>query len=278
MKGGSWETNNDMELINQILSIHHISYFLNLTIDLLLVWILFNCIITVVRKNLRTLQILKGILIILIIKLVASALNLHIFGNLVDTVLMWGGVSIIVIFQPEIRAALEKIGKANFTMSTSSSLDISQKNKIINEIVKTVNFCSINKVGALISFERTQSLQDYINSGTVLDAIISNELLLTIFYEGTMLHDGGVIIKGDRVACASAFYEPTSRELSPVYGARHRAALGLSEVSDALTIIVSEESGNVSFTKKGELIKVPLGELKERLIFELGMQDGCEVM
>lgn len=262
-----------MDSITSVFTLNNISYFFNLALDLILVWILFDCIISVVSKNLRTLQIFKGILFILLIKVVTSALRLKTFGSLVDAVLMWGGVSIIVIFQPEIRSILEKIGKVNFISNARSSVNDQGRNRVLEEITKTVNYCSINKVGALISFEMNQSLQDYINSGTKVNADISMELLLTIFYEGTTLHDGGVIIQGDRIACASAFYEPTTRELSPVYGARHRAALGLSEVTDALTIIVSEESGNVSFTKKGELIKVPLPELKERLAFELGWEE-----
>ena len=267
-----------MGSMESIFTLNNISYFFNLALDLILVWILFDCIIAVVRKNLRTLQIFKGILFILLIKVVSSALSLKTFGSLVDTVLMWGGVSIIVIFQPEIRATLEKIGKVNFSSNVQALVSNQNKERILEEITKTINYCSINRVGALISFEMNQSLQDYINAGTKVNADISMELLLTIFYEGTTLHDGGVIIQGDRIACASAFYEPTTRELSPVYGARHRAALGLSEVSDALTVIVSEESGNVSFTKKGELIKVPLPEFKERLAYELGWKDKSGVI
>ena len=152
-------------------------------------------------------------------------------------------------------------------------MDTAKKHYILDEVTRALQFFSTNRVGALISFELNQSLEDYIAAGTQIHADISYELILTIFYEGTALHDGGMIIQGDKIACASAFFEPTNRELSPIYGARHRAALGLSEVSDALTIIVSEETGNVSFAKNGELIRIPLVELWDRLAKELGWED-----
>ena len=256
-------------LLNMITLPNMIS-LLRLALDLFLVWILFYYLILIVKKNLRTLQIFKGILIILLVKLLTEALNLNTLGYLVNAVLMWGTVAIFVIFQPEIRAVLEKIGKATLTAPVNTNLDNTNKEHVLDEVTKAVQFFSVNHVGALISFEMNQSLQDYIQAGTQIHGDITYELLLTIFYEGTALHDGGMIIQGDKIACASAFYEPTTRELSPIYGARHRAALGLSEVSDALTIIVSEESGNVSFALKGELIKIPLVEFKERLALELG--------
>lgn len=259
-------------LMNMITLPNFIS-LLRWALDLFLVWILFYCLISIVRKNLRTLQIFKGILIVLIVKLLTEALNLNTLGYLVDAVLMWGAVAIFVIFQPEIRSTLEKIGKANLSAPVSQEMDLAKKHHILDELTKAIQYFSTNRVGALISFEMNQSLEDYIAAGTEIHGEISYELLLTIFYEGTALHDGGMIIQGDKIACASAFFEPTTRELSPIYGARHRAALGLSEVSDALTIVVSEESGNVSFTKGGELTKIPLVEFRERLAQELGWND-----
>lgn len=262
-----------MDNFINIITLPNIVSCLRLALDLFLVWILFYYLISIVRNNLRTLQIFKGILIVFVVKIITTALNLKTLGYLVDAVLMWGAVAIFVIFQPEIRSALEKIGKANLSAPSNETMDIAKKHFILDEMTKSVQFFSANRVGALISFELNQSLEDYIAAGTQIHGDISYELILTIFYEGTALHDGGMIIQGDKIACASAFYEPTTRELSPIYGARHRAALGLSEVSDALTIIVSEESGNVSFTKNGELIKVPLIEFRERLAQELGWND-----
>lgn len=265
-----------MEEIIGLFSLPGIITILRFGLDLLLVWILFYYLISIVRKNLRTLQIFKGILIILIVKLLTVAFDLKTLGYLVDTVLMWGAVALFVIFQPEIRATLEKIGKANLSTPANITVDSMKRRFVLNELTRALQFFSANRVGALISFELNQSLEDYINAGTKLNADISYELLLTVFYDGTALHDGGMIIQGDKIACASAFFEPTTRELSPIYGARHRAALGLSEVSDSLTVIVSEETGNVSFAKKGQLVKIPLVDLKDQLAAELGWDDVRE--
>ena len=110
---------------------------------------------------------------------------------------------------------------------------------------------------------------DYINTGTKINADIKSELFNTIFWEGTPLHDGAVIIKNDRVVCAAAFFPPTNQDLSPLYGARHRAALGISEITDSLTIVVSEETGTISFAINGKLRKIPRKELKASLVNEL---------
>ena len=144
-----------------------------------------------------------------------------------------------------------------------------QKEHMLDEIVDSVTKLSETQTGALITFERGQSLIDYINTGTKINADIKSELFNTIFWEGTPLHDGAVIIRDDRIVCAAAFFPPTQRDLSPIYGARHRAALGISEITDSLTIVVSEETGTISFAIKGELIKIPRKELRASLVNEL---------
>jgi diadenylate cyclase len=141
---------------------------------------------------------------------------------------------------------------------------------LLDEIVDSVTKLSETQTGALITFERGQSLIDYINTGTKINADIKSELFNTIFWEGTPLHDGAVIIKDDRVVCAAAFFPPTQKDLSPIYGARHRAAIGISEITDSLTVVVSEETGTISFAIKGELIKIPRKELRASLVNELG--------
>ncbi len=258
----------------ELITLDNIITVLKILIDVGLIWLLFYYLMKFVQKNLRTLQIFKGIMVVLIIRLLVQVFSLDGIGYIVDTIMSWGVVALIVIFQPEIRSVLERIGQVNMT----SYADISSQEKegMITELTKAVNYLANNRVGAIISIERNQSLQDYIDAATIVDAKISSELLLTIFYEGTTLHDGAVIIKGNRIACASAFYEPTKKEMSPIYGARHRASIGLSEVSDALTIVVSEETGNVSFAIGGELIKVPLVEFRLQLEKQL-MSENEEV-
>ena len=223
-------------------------------IDLLLVWYILYLGISMFKQNMRTMQLFKGVLIILLIKLVTSVLGLSTMSYLVDTVLTWGIIAVIVIFQPEIRSLLEKMGQT----------------KRDYHIVDSVTKLSETQTGALITFERGQSLIDYINTGTKINADIKSELFNTIFWEGTPLHDGAVIIKDDRVVCAAAFFPPTQKDLSPIYGARHRAALGISEITDSLTVVVSEETGTISFAIKGELIKIPRKELRASLVNELG--------
>lgn len=238
-------------------------------IDLLLVWYILYLGISMFKQNMRTMQLFKGVLIILLIKLVTSVLGLSTMSYLVDTVLTWGIIAVIVIFQPEIRSLLEKMGqtKRDYHMERLSN---DQKEHLLDEIVDSVTKLSETQTGALITFERGQSLIDYINTGTKINADIKSELFNTIFWEGTPLHDGAVIIKDDRVVCAAAFFPPTQKDLSPIYGARHRAALGISEITDSLTVVVSEETGTISFAIKGELIKIPRKELRARLVNELG--------
>ena len=219
-------------------------------IDLLLVWYILYLGISMFKQNMRTMQLFKGVLIILLIKLVTSVLGLSTMSYLVDTVLTWGIIAVIVIFQPEIRSLLEKMGQTK------------REEHLLDEIVDSVTKLSETQTGALITFERGQSLIDYINTGTKINADIKSELFNTIFWEGTPLHDGAVIIKDDRVVCAAAFFPPTQKDLSPIYGARHRAAIGISEITDSLTVVVSEETGTISFAIKGELIKIPRKELR----------------
>ena len=246
-------------------------------IDLLLVWYILYLGISMFKQNMRTMQLFKGVLIILLIKLVTSVLGLSTMSYLVDTVLTWGIIAVIVIFQPEIRSLLEKMGqtKRDYHMERLSN---DQKEHLLDEIVDSVTKLSETQTGALITFERGQSLIDYINTGTKINADIKSELFNTIFWEGTPLHDGAVIIKDDRVVCAAAFFPPTQKDLSPIYGARHRAAIGISEITDSLTVVVSEETGTISFAIKGELIKIPRKELRASLVNELGWFKMKKVM
>ena len=128
---------------------------------------------------------------------------------------------------------------------------------------------SESHTGALISFERKQSMLDFVGTGVEINADINSDLLLTIFMDGTRLHDGAVIIQGNRIRCASAFFPQTKKELSPKYGARHRAALGISEITDSLTIVVSEETGTISFANRGEITYIRIEDFKEMLLAEI---------
>ena len=222
-------------------------------IDLILVWYVIYLLISMMKQNMRTMQLFKGVLLILILKMFTSLLRLS---------------AIIIVFQPEIRGLLEKIGRTKLELKHDNLSD-DEKERLMDELVGAITKLSEDQTGALITFERRQSLIDYINTGTKINADIKAELFTTIFWEGTPLHDGATIIKGDRVVCAAAFYPPTNQELSPLYGARHRAALGISEITDSLTVVVSEETGTISFATDGKLRKIPRKELRASLVNEL---------
>lgn len=237
-------------------------------IDIIVVWALLYYLIEIVRRNMRTLQIFKGVLLVIFIKLISNVLNLNMVSWLVDLILSWGVVALIIVFQPEIRTMLEKLGQTR-VINNVSTLSNSEKESLVNEIYEACKQMSEDHTGALISFEREQSLMDYIASGVDINADVKSDLLLTIFMEGTRLHDGAVIIQGNQLRCASAFFPQTHRELSPKFGARHRAALGVSEITDALTIVVSEETGTISFAIRGELTPIAIDCFKEELLKEM---------
>jgi TIGR00159 family protein len=237
-------------------------------VDILMVWAVLYYLIGIVKKNDRTLQIFKGILLIVILRILTNLFQFAVVGWLVENILTWGVVAVIIIFQPEIRTALEKLGRTEMK-SSFETLSDDEKNRVINEIVITVEQLVEEKVGALITFERKQSLIDMIATGVSINADINSALLLTIFKEGTILHDGAVIIQGNKIACASAFFPPTEKDLPPKYGARHRAALGLSEINDSMTIIVSEETGTVSIAENSKFRAIPINEFKQELIKEI---------
>ncbi len=251
-----------------------LSSILVTVLDILLVWAAIYYIIRIVRRNARTMQIFKGILFIIVLKFVTEIIGLTTLGYLTDNVLTWGFLAIIIIFQPEIRSLLEKLGQTQ-VFNNFTTLTVSEKEKMVNEISLAVDYLAKNKIGALITFERTQSMIDYVQTGIKINATVTADLIISLFMPVTPLHDGAIIIQGDKISCASAYFPPTNKELSSKYGARHRAALGISEVMDCLTIVVSEESGTVSFTQNGQMFSVALSEFKTLLMEEVGLfEDG----
>lgn len=254
-----------MWVINMSLS--NVLNVLRSAVDLIAVWFILYYLISMFKTNMKTMQLFKGVLFILIVKFLTSFFGLTTLNFLVDSIINWGVLAMIIIFQPEIRTLLEKMGQTK--MINKNEISDDEKERLMDELVNAITTLSKEQTGALITFERSQSLIDYINTGTKINADIKSEMFLTIFWEGTPLHDGATIIQGDRIACAAAFYPPTNKELSPKYGARHRAAIGISEITDSLTVIVSEETGTISFAVNGELKKIPTKELRASLVNEL---------
>ena len=212
-------------------------------------------------------NILDIILIIVITKILSDLLDLVTIGYLIDYVIEWAPLALIVIFQPEIRDALESLGRAKF-LGRHKTLTLSQREKAVTEIINAIKFMQSNKIGALMVLERDVSLANYINKSQKIYADISAPLLSSIFYTNNPLHDGGVIIEGDQISCAGAvFPTSTSTVISKRLGTRHRAALGIAEQTDCLAIIVSEETGRVSVAEEGELTyNLSLDEVRSRLL------------
>ena len=205
--------------------------------------------------------------------LIASIFNLDTILWLIKNILSVGVLALVIIFQPELRKALEQIGKKNI-LSNILSLDSGKKvnerfsDKTIAEFVKAAAELGRTKTGALIVIEQDYSLAEYIRTGIDVDAIISSQLLINIFEHNTPLHDGAVIVSGNRIVSATC-YLPLSENmgLSKDLGTRHRAGVGISENTDAFTIIVSEETGKISVTEGGKLYRNISGdELKKMLV------------
>ena len=193
--------------------------------------------------------LVRGVLIFVLAQVVANILGLTTISWLINQIITYGVIAAVVIFSPEIRTGLERLGRATDFFSTTQ---ISAEEKMIRAFVKSVEYMSPRKIGALVAIQRVQTLQEYIATGIPLDAKISAELLINIFIPNTPLHDGAVIVRENRIAVTSAYLPLTeSTGISKEFGTRHRAAIGLSEVSDALTFIVSEETGGISITYNG---------------------------
>lgn len=257
------------------LTLHNVGVLIQQIIDICFVWAVVYYGLKIVKNNSRTIQIFKGVLTIVIVRALAGFFGLNTVATIADIVMNWGVVAIIVIFQPEIRSLLEKLGKTSI-FSPVASLTTNERENLVDELTKAVQEMSKSKTGALISIEQGHALNDFINTGTPMNSEVSSELLISIFQYGTPLHDGAVIIRGVKIACAAAYFPPTTKELPTSYGARHRAAVGISEITDSITIIVSEETGKISIAKGGILTVYAPDELNAYLRQELGVEEIVE--
>ncbi|WP_028785030.1 diadenylate cyclase CdaA [Thalassobacillus devorans] len=225
--------------------------YLLIAIDIALVWFVVYKLIMLIRGT-KAVQLLKGIFVVLAIWLFSNLFGLSTLRWLTSQAITWGFLAIIILFQPEFRRALEQLGRGSFfSRSTSEEQGVE---KSIQAIIKSCNYMAKRRIGALITIERETGMGDYVETGINIEGRLTSELLTNIFIPNTPLHDGAVIIRGDEIV-AAACYLPLSESpfISKELGTRHRAAMGISEVTDALTIIVSEETGNISCTKNGEL-------------------------
>ena len=222
-------------------------------IDISLVWILIYYALKSLKNNVKMVLIFKGIVMIIIIKILSDILNLTTVGLLLEYVIMWGPLALIIIFQPEIRNLLEHLGRKQI-LTKHHILTMDEREKMIYEIMNAIEYLRKSRIGALIVIERDVSLNDYIVRSKSIYADISSELLVSIFFPRNPLHDGGVIIQGNRITSAGAVFPISlNTKINKRLGTRHRAALGISEESDAIAIVVSEETGKISIAIGGVL-------------------------
>ena len=239
-------------------------------IDVSIVWILIYSVLKNLKNNVKMIMIFKGVLIIIIIKLLSDYLNLKTVGLILEYTITWGPLALIIIFQPEIRNALEQLGKKQI-LTKHRSLTMDEREKVVYEIMNAIDYMRKARIGGLIVIERELSLNDYVDKSKTLDADISAELLISIFFPRNPLHDGGVIIQGNKITCAGAVFPISlNSKINKKLGTRHRAALGISEESDCLALIVSEETGKISIAIEGILnYNLSLDDARMILIEEL---------
>lgn len=222
--------------------------------DVLIVTYIIYKLIMIVRGT-RAVQLLQGIVVIILVWYLSNYLGLVTLNWLMENAIRWGFLAIIIIFQPEVRRALEQLGRGRF-FSRGGTPEEEDIERSIDAMVQAVAYMAKRRIGALMSIERKTGLNEYVETGITMDAQLTYQLLVNIFIPNTPLHDGAVVVRQNQVA-AAACYLPLSESpfISKELGTRHRAALGISEVTDSLTIVVSEETGGISLTKSGELYR-----------------------
>ncbi len=231
---------------------------INDIIDIFIVAVIVYYLIKIVRET-RAMQLVKGLIVFMIMFVLSNALRLTALNYILGTTLQFGVFALIVIFQPELRNILERLGrvKVNNIINLNQNNDPEQRlESAISAVTEAAVHMSASRIGALMVFECETRLGEYISTGTLLNAKTSSHLLENIFVPNTPLHDGAVIMRGDKILTAGCLLPLTaSTNLSKELGTRHRAAIGLSEVTDAVIIVVSEETGKISIARNGSLTR-----------------------
>lgn len=222
-------------------------------LDILVVWFVIYELIVLLQGT-KAVQLFRGIVVIAIVKILSVFIGLDTVSWIMDQIINWGVIALVIIFQPEIRRGLEHLGRGSiFVRGKRQNED---EERMIKELDKAIQYMAKRRIGALMSIKLDTGLEDYIETGIALDADITGELLINIFIPNTPLHDGAVIIQDNQIKVAAAYLPLSESNLIPKeLGTRHRAAVGISEVTDALTIVISEETGEVSITKDNELMR-----------------------
>ncbi len=240
-------------------------------IDISIVWLLVYVVLKNIRNNVKLSLIFKGVAIVLLLKVASDLFGFTTVGVLLEYVIMYGPLALIVIFQPEIRNILEQLGR-NQLLGRHKVLTVDEREKMVYQIVNAMDYLRRQRIGSLIVIERDISLGNYIDKAKKIYADLTSDLLISIFFPNNPLHDGGVILQGDRITVAGAVFptSSSSKLSNKRLGTRHRAAVGISEETDCISLIVSEESGKMSIAVKGELFyNLSLDDIRMMLIDEL---------
>ena len=228
-------------------------------------------------RSSRAAQLAKGIFVVIAIAFLADLCHLYVLSWMISKVLNIGLIAIVVVFQPELRRALDFLGRSSRIGFKQTSMSTEYNMAVVDSIVKSVEYFSARKEGALIVVEQETALDDVAESGTIVDAKLTTEALNNIFYKGAPLHDGAVIVRSDRIYSAGCVLPLSQNQnLSRDLGTRHRAGIGISEVSDALVIIVSEETGIISTAKNGKLSRFLDLKSVEKQLLDAYLNGGQE--
>lgn len=223
-------------------------------LDIMIVTFIIYKLLDFIRET-RAEQLAKGLLLLVVATLLSKVLQLYTLHWILSGVMTVGLIAVVVIFQPELRRGLEYLGRSKFS-NVLSEVDKEEAKYMVGQLVEAIDSMSVSRTGALIVIEREISLSDIVETGTVVDAVISAQMVGNIFYEGAPLHDGALIIRGNRLYAAGCVLPLTqNKNLNKELGTRHRAGIGITENSDALVIIVSEETGIISVAQNGKLTR-----------------------
>ena len=215
----------------------------------------------------RGITLAKGILVLFMVNFFCNVFQLNLLSWIFEKIMTWMFVLLPIIFQPELRRTLERLGQGRFLFQEKTSLDEAEANKVVEELVKASKALSATKTGALMVIERKMGLNDVSDTGIKLDAMITSELIGNIFFVNTPLHDGAAISRGKRIYSAGCLLPLTEKTgLSKELGTRHRAAIGISEQCDALVLVVSEETGTISIAENGKLTRHLDGESLTKIL------------
>ena len=243
-------------------------------LDILIVAYIFYKVLGFIRDS-RAEQLLKGVLVLLAVAFLSDILQLHVLNFIMRGTLAVGVLALIILFQPELRRALERMGRGSLFRIKGEPLDKEKAKDVVAEFVEAAEDMAAERTGALIVFERDTSLTDIIESGTVINADVSAQMIENIFYKGSPLHDGAMIVRGTKLHAAGCVLPLTDNmEIPKSLGTRHRAGIGISEKSDALVLIVSEETGIITLVEDGVLERYLDGKTLEKRLLSLYLNDA----